>query len=730
MADTNGKPTLYALLVGINKYEHTRNLKGVNDAKAWKSYLESPIAQAPFADVKIKMLVDLKPGEEDTGQAPSKVNIVREFQEHLGQAKAGDTALFFFAGHGVREETDIIAFEQSESDGKIAGIVCPESNLRKQDNPATNTLSDKELRYLIRKISTDKDGNATAHVVTIFDCCHSGGNTRAVFEDEEMPAASRQVMKRAAKSRTWEGFIFHNDLNDKVFKDGQQIEDVEVGDLLPHGPHIMLAACREVELAWEVGGNGNFTRAMIEVLKLNNGHISYQELHSRCVNRMRFQYLRNKDGQNDQRQTPQFYINSPSKSDQYNIFLSNQPNEAPSYGVVEYAGSAENEWRLSIGALHGIDPDKKDTKVDLYAGTDPNPLGTAVVDAVYPSHSTIKMPPQLARNQKVSYRGKIKGLGFPALKIHLAGDEEGVDMAKEFYTELMGKAESKTKKAPFEWVDSEEAADYTVLADDGKYRIVYPGDHSRHRVDSIEYSDGMFPVDEAPEELYNYLSQITKWTFLKNFNRTNVFRPGNSARSDYPIEVKMYQLDAATNTSRPLLPKGNVYTIDVPEADPFLPIRLEIINRHNKPLYVGLVVMNHLFGIQSESADGQIDLFKNLSKNPALLNPFNHKHGGFSLISTGAKQDADGNKYTEMGIGGYAFTYNWSGYTDYMKLVVSEQDFDLSSLDMSPLPGPDQGSSGTRMYRDVVEKKPPQWEIQTLELFVPNPQYQPEVQAV
>ncbi|MEM7370326.1 MAG: caspase family protein [Bacteroidota bacterium] len=732
MAESNNSSNLYALIVGINKYDNVRNLKGVNDANAIEEYLNSSIAQAQFGEIKIKKIVDLKEGEKDTGQRPTKVNIIKAFQEHLGQAKEGDTALFFFAGHGVREETDLEVFEKSESDGKIAGIVCAESDLNKQKNPKTNTISDKELRYLIRQVAQhEEEGDkAKVHVVAIFDCCHSGGNTRSVVE-EELPASSRQVMKAAAKSRTWEGYFFHEDLNDKVFEGGKQKAGVKIEEILPQGNHVMLAACREVELAWEKGGKGNFTKALIEVLTINNGQISYDELHTRVVNRMRFQYLLNKDGRNDQRQTPQIYVNSPQKSDRYKLFLSNKPNEAPTVGVVEY-NKEENEWRLALGALHGVpipDPrSRQPIKVELFAGKEKKAITEAVVKDVFPSHATLTLPRTFRPDPKVSYSGKVMALGIPPLKIYLGGDEAGVKPAKKHFDKTLKTA----RPEPFKLVEEITDSDYAVLAEDGAYRIVVAPDNTRHLLEPIKYLDGILAIDDAQEELYHYLSQMSRWRFLKKLERTNIFRKGSASLSNYPIEVRVYQL-TPDNEEKPLLPKGNVFTIDTHESNSWLPIRFELINRYNKPLYVGLAMMDHTFGVASDASMGNgLEFFRQINENPFILSKTNNPHGDHIIKSSGGPVDQDGNNYTEKGTpdGIYITNYNWSGYTDYIKLIVSEVDFDLTTLDMDPLPGPDLGTTRNRFSRERTASQTPKWEVQTLEIHVPNPFYLPETQPV
>ena len=715
MANTNAQPDLYALIVGISIYQspNVSNLSCVNDAVNLENFLNDPLTKAAFGEMHIQTLHD--------NQA-TKANVVKGFREHLSKAKEGDTVLFFFGGHGVREETTVDAFRKAQSDGKIAGIVCVDCEPTTQHVPEATTLSDKEMRYLIRKLAADESGNPKAHVVTIFDCCHSGGNTRSVTA-AQLPPNARQLQRGALAARTWEGFIFHDDaeVNTKI-KAGAKLPEI-----LPNGNHVMLAACREVELAWEDKGKGNFTTALVEVLKQNNGKISYHELHSRVKNRMRSQYIRAKDGVNDMRQTPQFYLNSPAKSNRYNLFLTNQANDAPTYGVIEE--TPHEGWRIDIGALHGVEVDKEGIAVEIYEGDAKTPLPqTASVRHVFPSNSTLKMPAGFVKKPGVSYRGMIKGLGIPPLKIFLSGDNAGVEAAKKHFAEEMENVRSKA----FELVGEEEAADYAVIANGGEYNLYLPFDHKRPRVKAISYSGPQ--AKDAQGELYAYLVQIAQWTFLKNLERTDVFKLNGFAAPDYPIEVKMYKYDSESEQEHPLPANGNVFTIELPQEDPWLPIRLEITNHYPKDLYVGLAYMEHNFSVEADAEDDGISYFRERFSNPSILSGTSNEDGEVHIHSSG-EEASNGKVYAEVGSGGYIESDNWLGYSDFFKLIVSEVDFDIKSFHMEGLPRPydEDAQSRAGFSRDrkkKKEKKPPKWEIQTFELFVANPSFQPEEQAV
>ncbi|OPG01736.1 hypothetical protein B1R27_35690, partial [Streptomyces sp. GKU 895] len=88
-------------------------------------------------------------------------------QAFLGAAGPGDTALFWFSGHGserVATGTELLV----EATGRSQALVCV-------DGP----LSDKRLGALL-----DEVAGRGAHVVAVLDCCFSGGATR----EDRVPA--------------------------------------------------------------------------------------------------------------------------------------------------------------------------------------------------------------------------------------------------------------------------------------------------------------------------------------------------------------------------------------------------------------------------------------------------------------------------------------------------------------------------------------------------------------
>ncbi len=162
---------LYALLVGINEYDRRSGISSLqgctNDANAMKAYLEARVA-SDKTQLHTKMLLN----EQATRQA-----IINGFREHLQQAKAGDTVLFYYAGHGSQDKTPE-EFWPTTPSRLNETLVCHDSR-----TPDVWDLADKELSKLIAEVSQQNP-----HIAIVLDCCHSGSGTRsderAVFKRE------------------------------------------------------------------------------------------------------------------------------------------------------------------------------------------------------------------------------------------------------------------------------------------------------------------------------------------------------------------------------------------------------------------------------------------------------------------------------------------------------------------------------------------------------------------
>jgi hypothetical protein len=188
-AAAGGSPTLYALVVGCDLYlpntlpEGTYpSLSGcVRDATRVEEFLRQ---RAGLIDANLIRLTstagpDGKPVEPPE-RRPTYENIVNGFRGLTSRAKAGDHLYVHYSGHGGQCPTLL---------PKVKGPQATDETLVPIDigNKTARYVRDVEIAKLLKEM-TDKG----LVVTVVFDCCHSGGATRAVRRPDD-PTGIRGV---------------------------------------------------------------------------------------------------------------------------------------------------------------------------------------------------------------------------------------------------------------------------------------------------------------------------------------------------------------------------------------------------------------------------------------------------------------------------------------------------------------------------------------------------------
>lgn len=385
------KPTimakqLYALLVGINDYNHPKvsNLKGcVNDIANVKTYLESRF------DEKNRDIKCLK-NEDATYQ-----NIINTFRSQL-TAKAGkdDIVFFHYSGHGARE----VAAEEFRPffpEGKEETLVCYDSR-----QPGGHDLADKELAVLISEVA-----ERGAHVVIVLDCCHSGSGTRQ--SDDFYMGAVRKTYDRR-DTRPIETYI--GDYQKQLTETGEVV--------IPSSKHILLAACDRKQYARETKiHTGVFTTALLSTLdEYKSGDISYANLYLKC----RIQIVNEVDNQ-----TPQF--ESYGRFNSYSKFLDGRDMADIDKREVY---REDGEWVVNYGAIDGLETGGTCVpQFKIFSKQDESEfLGYAEAEAVFPERTHLKL--SFTHPNTSGYYAKPVSLPAPKMLIHLHGDAESIKRFK------------------------------------------------------------------------------------------------------------------------------------------------------------------------------------------------------------------------------------------------------------------------------------------------------------
>ena len=268
---TEQKPNIYALLIGIDYYLPNRlykNLKGcVRDISLVADYL---LKTLKVPSEQIFKLTSPNPETFEAVRAqnppPTYENIVAKFDAITEMAQPKDQVYIHYSGHGGRAAT---IYPELKGEGQNDEGIVP------MDVGAQGRyLRDVELATLVKHM-TDKG----LVVTVILDSCHSGGATRGDCDirGSESPDLAKRPTDSLVASR--------DELigNWRILTEG----DGSSSGWLPQSrDYVMLAACRPTEYAFEYAVNGKerhgaLTYWMIDTLTSTTSGLTYKSLHDR-----------------------------------------------------------------------------------------------------------------------------------------------------------------------------------------------------------------------------------------------------------------------------------------------------------------------------------------------------------------------------------------------------------------------------------------------------------------
>lgn len=427
--------SIYSLIVGINDYAgNVPDLGGChNDATRVANVLQTRFS-IPTSNIQTLL-----------SEAATKDNIINGFLNHLSQAKSGDTAIFYYSGHGSQEKTPA-EFWNIESDRQNETLVCHDSRVGAGD------LADKELRFLISEVA--KNG---AKVVILLDCCHSGNGTRNTLNtDDNLPTVSVRMAKQPSSRRLIEDYVFY-----KTAKQEGWLDNLEQ---MPEGKHIMLSGCQDSELSKELNirgkRHGAFTHYLCQTLENTQVSLSYQNL----LRKVKLQVRNLVDKQNPS-------LMSVQGANTNEIFLGDeiQPLRLAVF-------TKDNQWWLDAGLIHAMN---KGDEIAIYMETEkqednPEPVAITTLAEVQTEKSLIQFKDnavQQALNINTSYYAKILQQASPKLMIAFTGEDAGSIPA---FTEMAildnGKPSSLLEEtAPVD-------CNYQIIAKNNRYIITHADD--------------------------------------------------------------------------------------------------------------------------------------------------------------------------------------------------------------------------------------------------------------
>lgn len=624
--------TVYALLVGINKYAAVRHLNGcVQDVERMKEFLRARVKPEDLA--KPMTLLD----EQATRQA-----IIDGFESYLSQAQDGDVALFYYSGHGSQENAPT-AFWEVEPNKLNQTLVCHDSRIPNQADAWD--LADKELAYLVEKISA---GKPNLHALVILDSCHSGSATR---DDDD---AGVRMTPADNRVRPIESYLIK-----------QPPASAQVGDNWynpPQGKHILMAACRSEEVAREraLGEKqemqGVFSFYLREALKSSGPDLTYRDLFKHASAMVRLMI----SSQTPQLETRDENINQKflggevlkPRTTTYSVFLKGEDWMIDG-GTIHGIGKPVNEGDRIETTKLAIFP-KDDTQLDLKKA-----LGTTTVLDVTSTESKIGSP--LTTNDgksftlaKGTYKAVVIASPLPRSLVRLSGDEAALPAVRDaLKTANDGKPSIFVRVAESEADQEQAQLSLIALADEQVYRIRRTHDSLALFVDT-PYSD-----PQAAALAVQRLEHIARWIKICELHNPDT----NIKSDDITLTVTSVDIDGHETEVDPI----NVVNLCYKNIDGKLEkpgLKIKITNNTTKAMYAALVNVAPSYKVWPVALPGTLSTVKLDPQTSVLV--------------------ADGKRIT-LSIPD-ALPSSVTEINDLFKLIVSTNDFDATILEEKPLP--------------------------------------------
>ncbi len=569
---------LFALLVGIDKYAPpVPALEGcVNDMHSVRDYLISRESPSSFS-------LDMQVLENESA---TRLNIVRQFENHLSKAGEDDIAMFFYCGHGSQEAAHP-AFWAMEPDHLNETIVCYDSRL-----PDGMDLADKELATLLAAVA-----ERNPHLVVMQDCCNSGSGTRSVGMGEPGPSFRSRTTATSQKTRSLDSYILP-----RSFMGTRGIEESTQAStlILPKARHVHLAAAQSFEEAKEttLGGSprGVFTYSLMEVLSKAQGPLSYQDLNRR---------VRNLVTQRTYNQVPQIYSSNPTDSDL--LFLDGLSSKGSGYFSM-YFDQKKRQFAMDAGAAHGIPkpmPGQPSTEIYVFAEDADdtemsNPdmsLGSAQVTAVDPGHSWVSPAGDLALDPAGTYKARFSKVALPPMNVFFRGDSpEAVNLLRQAFQSdsdaRLFLAETPTPDGADYWAVAKSSPSPHFLIARPLDEVLRPAGAAPYTEANKEYKPLVKQVQnftpDTAKEVIGQMEHIARYQRLLNLDNPSSFLPAQS------LQIQLFE----GKSDQIIQPGPDGYVFSYREADGpdhYPQFRIKAINGTGRKLFASLIYFSPEF---------------------------------------------------------------------------------------------------------------------------------------
>ncbi len=645
---------LYALLIGINEYEFRPLQQCVNDVHTIEAYLLSLSDQ--YTTIEIQKLLDHK---------ATKTTIVASMTTLLAKAEDNDVVLIYYSGHGALENASG-RFSDAHS-GTIECLVCYAEN-----KTSSYLLADKEIRFLVSKIEN------SPHIVTVFDCCHSGDMVRNFTSTNAIPEARQRKLSAIFEARTYTDFIFADEISEA------QLRSSKVVSLLPHKNTVHLAACLSSESAWEDGKGGVFTRCLVQLLKTENSYLSYLEI----AKWAKISIL----DTTQKKQTPTITIQGQGAVSQYSSWLNLYPKKEKHTGGFIYFNT-KNGWYYNRGRLFGI---QKGTEIEILVDKTTHKKITSNVLDVSLEHSLIQDPIELGVLLDFSQRYHVttKTMYNP-MRIYIH------DLDKDIHGFTMIKKELEKMNAII-LSEASDASFFVTLFNQTVY-ISLPEDPFRPLTNQMDLlSDTQEKHIRA--RLQQQIDAVSKWHFFNTLQNPDAGFPSIPIKVEIKVNTDTSWIDI-TDSIYGLTTLTDQRTRT---GEYFQKYQIRVTNVSKEAVYVSALAMCPDFSISSDPLD---HLSKLINPNEFVLF-YEHRNMPF----VGWSFDA------------YKEIYNWKNDWLHYKFIVTRQEditTTLPDMNQEALPTPITHFGNQMGHGSISDFLPSQsqWGVYTTTLTLANPTY-------
>jgi hypothetical protein len=440
--------SVYVLLVGINAYQDpVRPLSGCcDDIQAAAEYFAANVRPEEFEPL---CLFD---------EQATRAAVIDGFRTHLGRAAAGDTAVFWFSGHGSQAPVPP-ELAPTEPTGMLQTLVCVDSR-----HDGVPDLYDKEVALLIGEVA-----GRGAHVVTIIDSCHADGADRlpdresggggtgpdgglgglggladtgapGVRSGHSAPGAGSETVAPRRLTARWQPALTTppplSALLAELRASGPGVPAPGGGSAGPR--HVALAACRRDQRAQEIplpgGWRGVFSLGVLRQLERLGPDATYRDLMTgvRC-------YVENLAPH----QTPiLFPIDDPVVD---RAFLGGALAVPPTSVTMR---CLRGVWEIDAGACHGITEGPADDRprVGVHgSGTGGTPVREAEIVQVRATTSVVRPLAGWKPDAAAQYRVVVTSVPVPAAVVEVAALPQGADTAELLTKALDGPGPDRSR---------------------------------------------------------------------------------------------------------------------------------------------------------------------------------------------------------------------------------------------------------------------------------------------